>query len=367
MYTSQLVEILNNKAPICESKLNWDDIINEARANKLLEYLAWLAKNKLTPVVPTQILEDLSTIYFNSHLTNLLMKAELKRILVVLASHNIAGIVLKGLPFAERIYGGLGTRNSGDIDLLVQESDLEVAFRVLEQQGYKHCVDITPQQIEKFKFNQHLVFTKTHPSGTFIVEVHFMFTDHYGQYIVTSDLWSRATQINIDNAIAYELSPADLLMHICLHSVEHGFDVLRSVFDVAKVIEVEGHLIDWDFFVETAIRYKLKNRMYFSLLYAQLIFNSEIPAYVLELLKPPTYLLRRFERSIQANHRSTALPMLTWVMIRNENLRGVLQEFRVAIFAPYEKLRIMYALDDSKVFYRYYLTYWWETIRKFIK
>lgn len=366
MYKSELVEVLTKQAPLEGFDSNWDDIINEARANKLLEYLAWLAKNKNTSMVPKQVFEHLNTVYLNSHLKNLLMKAELEAILIVLARNNIDCIILKGLPFAERIYGALGTRSNGDIDLLVQEKDLELAFRVLEDQGYKHCVETTPQQIESFKFNQHLVFTKNHPSGIFVVEVHFMLTDHYGQYIITSDLWSRAIPVAIDNAVAYQLSPIDLLIQICLHSVEHGFDVLRSVLDVAKVIEVEGHLIDWDFFVDTAIKYRLKNRMYFSLLYAKLLFNSDIPDHVFSSLKPPQYLSRRFEDSLRTSNQTTALPMLTWVLIRNENLQGFLQELYVGIFPPYEKLRIMYELDDPKVYHRYYLIYWWETIRKFI-
>ena len=82
--------------------------------------------------------------------------AELRRVVQELQNRGIAVRVLKGLPLAQSVFGDLGLRAAGDLDILIDEDSILEADRVLRDFGYRGLF-----QVERFT-PKRLAFYRTH-------------------------------------------------------------------------------------------------------------------------------------------------------------------------------------------------------------
>jgi Uncharacterised nucleotidyltransferase len=96
------------------------------------------------------------------------------RLTAALAEAGIRSLPLKGPLLAERIHGGLATRVSADIDLLVAETDLIAAVDVLTKLGYRRAPRAEPPHLSRPDLHECLRSTADLPE----VELHWR-VHHY--------------------------------------------------------------------------------------------------------------------------------------------------------------------------------------------
>lgn len=80
-----------------------------------------------------------------------------------LSAHEIAPVVLKGIPLAARLYGSWWARTINDIDLYIAPAECTAAADVLRATGWKHLRGAPPEDVE---------FVKQVDGSPFMAELH---------------------------------------------------------------------------------------------------------------------------------------------------------------------------------------------------
>ncbi len=157
--------------------------------------------------------------------------ADLQQILELFEQHGVRAVVLKGLVLGERVYPQAMLRPAGDLDLLVDASDLSLARRALATAGYSTRV-WQPHQTPP----RHAVMLDHANGGS--VDLHHIASDGFGTTMAAGELIARSVPYRTEGGgRAWVLSPEDELLYLAVHAARH-----RSIR--------LGWLVDLRFFIE---------------------------------------------------------------------------------------------------------------------
>lgn len=212
------------------------------------------------------------------------------------ADAGVPLIVLKGLTLAETVYPDLGTRVMSDLDLLVHMKDVDRAHDLLSGLGYSPHSEANPVgHGEAFvrQFEGERLYL--HPDRPFCpVELHWFLINRDWFRVTTrleeDALWQRAQPLLLDGLAAWQLSPEDTVLYLCLHlAIHHRYSLVRGFVDLDRLIRY-GPPLDWEALVSRAHSARLRNVAYFALALGQELLGTPLPAQVLSSLRPPTTL-----------------------------------------------------------------------------
>jgi hypothetical protein len=164
--------------------------------------------------------------------------AELRRVVQELQAHTIPVRVLKGLPLAQSVFGDLGLRANGDLDLLIDESSILEADRVLRGFGYRGLF-----QVERFT-PRRLAFYSTHwkdlaynnPTTDFEIDLHwrcFRNREMLGAGLCATPA---SESISFGGFQVETLPRMENLLYLCVHGTLDGWLYLKSLADVAAQV-----------------------------------------------------------------------------------------------------------------------------------
>lgn len=378
----RLIDLLADRAISADAwtDADWERLIARAQQHKVAPVLyARLKERGLTP--PLKSAEQLRRMYLVSVARNVRLFRELGKILGALQAVSIPVIPLKGACLAEAVYGNIALRPMCDVDLLVRPHDMVHALDVLRTLGYASKDSLDP--IAEQAISQHMPpFFK--PDGL-TVEMHWTIMDPtYHAGFNTDDLkqlWSHARAATIGGVSVLTLSPADLLLHLCMHaSVHHCFDYvgLRGYLDMAQVSRRYGDTIDWEQFTARANRWGVAKGVWLALQLAGEWTSIVIPASVLEALEaaPPDDVTMNWVRRKILNGNSLALNSNVPRFVRAARLTRKLGVLRNVLFpsrlvmarmypAPAESWRILgyYPMRFKDLWVRYRRALW-QVVRR---
>lgn len=233
---------------------------------------AWLATNA----------EELKQAFLVNAARNMRLYQELGKLLRRLWEQDIAVIALKGAHLAEAVYDNIGLRIIGDVDLLVRKDDLLRVEQELLALGYKpdDCNRVIAQD------NHHFHYTQ--PKNGLHMEIHWVLVASKLPFQVGMEgLWSRAQPVTLAQVPALALSPADLLLHLCLHTANHTYDMqLRMLCDIGEVVQRYGARLDWQEIGARARQWGITHAVYVILRLAQELLEVAVPADWLASLEP---------------------------------------------------------------------------------
>lgn len=145
-------------------------------------------------------------------------------------------ITLKGPSLAERLYGDCSLRTCYDLDLLVRESDIGQAERLLEDIGF--CPNGGAD-------DYHRAFSRK----SINLELHHNVENPYAFELNLEGVWSRATSSNFHGAPTFYLAPYDELLYLCLHAVRHRFNRISLILDLSRAFRrlpiAHVDIVDW--------------------------------------------------------------------------------------------------------------------------
>jgi len=184
---------------------------------------------------------------------NLLLTAELLRIMRALAAENVPAIPYKGPVLAAITYGNLALRRSCDLDILVSEKDVRRVLRIMPELGYRAEYSLTPAQEARY-LRSTCEYNFLHESNQTHVEIHWqVMPPKLGLTFEFDRLWSRARFLPIGSSRLPVLSPEDALLVISVHGFKHLWACLKWVCDVANLLSPPEEL-DWTYIVGEADR-----------------------------------------------------------------------------------------------------------------
>lgn len=237
-------------------------------------------------LLPAQMRDALSVRGRSIATTNLRCQADLAQILSALGEVGVAAMLLKGVHLARTVYPSAGLREMNDIDLLIRLDNAGRASRALQVLGYRFVALCDP--------DNGLVGTHHFPRlvkpGAAPIELHVTLAPvEFGLAIDTEGLWQRAIPLSPGSPHA-TLSPEDLLLHICLHSVySHAAEFgLRPLCDVDQIVRAFPAL-DWDAVCRRAGEWKTARGTFLTLHLAADCLGTPVPGSVMAALRPDDF------------------------------------------------------------------------------
>jgi hypothetical protein len=254
-------------------------------------------------------------------------------LLAQLADAGIDAIPLKGAALVGTVYPRAGMRPMDDIDLLVRPADFLPAAQVFLAAGFRPGGELGEQD--------PLAFTQLAPDfwplGLDFRGPHGLLVDlHQGLAaypwfkrafpIDFEALWARIESASESLTWTRQLSPYDMLAHLCLHPAFHGLQDLRSFYDLDAFIRSLPADWDWERFLVIAKEWGVRNAAYHAFAFARYFFETPLPASVMAALDPG--------------------PMVRWGVRRLVSPEAVLAD-RFSLGARFNPLVMLALVDGS--------------------
>ena len=237
---------------------------------------------RLGIALPGELAEKLKQAFLENAARNMRLYQELGKLLLRLQGQDIDVIALKGAHLAEAVYDNIGLRAMGDVDLLVRKDDLLRVEQELLALGYKpdDCNRVIAQS------NHHFHYTL--PKNGLHVEIHWVLVESGLPFQVDVEgLWNRAQSVTLAQVSALALSPADLLLHLCLHTAKHTYNMrIRMLCDIGEVVRRYGTGLDWQEIGTRAWQWGITHAVYVFLRLAQELLEVAVPVDWLASLEP---------------------------------------------------------------------------------
>jgi len=207
---------------------------------------------------------------------NLLLTAELLRIMRALQAANIRAVPYKGPVLAAAAYGTLAARGFCDLDILVAETDVRRTLGIVSDLGYRAEYSLSPAQESKY-FRNTCEYNFLHESKHTQVEIHWQIVPaKLGLKFEFNRLWSRVRFLPIGSSQLPILSPEDTLLVLSVHGFKHLWTSLKWVCDIAAVISSPEEL-DWTYVVSESARIGATRIVLIALSLANRMCQSPLP------------------------------------------------------------------------------------------
>ena len=185
----------------------------------------------------------MSTRLSSSFAYGLQLKAELSQVLRAFSEHNIPCIVLKGLPLAEELYGGLSERAMCDNDVVVRLGDVQRANNVLVSLGFRDAQRQSLSTSLATNF-QHPMSRDLPQLGPSLFELHWHAFPPY--YFQTDEalLFTNTRPVFVGQVEARVLSYELGILHLVSHYLQHTLGEPRILCDLGRAWDRWGPLAD---------------------------------------------------------------------------------------------------------------------------
>lgn len=274
---------------IIRGSLDWDLLLHNAffhgTTGLIYRHVKGLNDDGL---VQNETMERLKNSYLMTTVLGMEKMAAFKAVAEELEKSGVDVIVLKGVALAETMYGDIGLRPFGDVDLLVKESDWPEIVRILREKEYyslgEEYVQLPPK-LTKYDTLAHMQYM----SGRICLEFQFdLLTLGIGMRDIDG-VWKRARKATVAGASVLVLSPEDQLLHLAVHANRHGCMQLKWLVDIAETLR-QSTDIDWDLVVEIARRERIVTSVYSTILHTErLLGHRLLRSAIIERLRPRSY------------------------------------------------------------------------------
>lgn len=160
-----------------------------------------------------------------------------RRAIDALKAMEIEVLALKGTALLGAVYGDLGARPMGDVDLAVPPARVADAIRALRGAGLTPIED----EPERALATRHSLAFRD--AGGQEVDLHRGMLWHPG---LDEEFWRGSVETEIAGARLRMLNPADQLLHVCAHGAAwNPVHPVRWAADAFRAIGSPGSPIDW--------------------------------------------------------------------------------------------------------------------------
>jgi hypothetical protein len=168
---------------------------------------------------------------------NLLLQADLIRIIDLAKEHNIHLVLFKGHPVNEMIYGNSNVRTSTDVDICVPPSQLLLMEKILLEKDYtedSRNLQLNDKEFELFLKNDN---EKGYYSPTKSkVDVHFkLFKNPYILQIPAEENAYLIPSVYCNRAI-YRMNNAYTLLYLVSHGKIHYWEKMMWLIDIVYLL-----------------------------------------------------------------------------------------------------------------------------------
>ncbi len=256
---------------LTETRIDWNYFFLLARRHAVVP----LVYRQLKDIVPQADLAPFKRHYQENSARNVVLTAELCRLLELFAGAGIEAIPYKGPLLALFAYDDLALRRFVDLDVIVKKADVARARERLLADNYTLAKSLTVAQQEFLLRTQHnLQFSKD--NRQLIVELHWEIAPHLFASTVQGDaLWSNLVSFDLNGTRVKTFSADDLLFSLCVHGSRHLWERLGWICDVAELISRRE--LNWPALMERATHADSERMFLLGLHLAEKLFETNLP------------------------------------------------------------------------------------------
>jgi hypothetical protein len=243
---------------------------------------------------------------------------------------RIRVLALKGAALALQVFGNLAMRHAGDIDLLIEPSNVAGADRLIRSNRYQRirpCFELTA-------FQQKRITHILHDFGYFRDDIavnlelhwhwlhaHRLSPDNFNRF------WNQRQTVKIGSHTVQTFSQTDTLLYLCAHGGQHAWRRLFWIFDLIFVMNTRPP-VDWSEVIEKASDLGVLRCLAQGVILSHVLFNSPLPKLIhsYALQDPTVYYLvkvalkRVFSLSQRPRSLSDAIRDLRYHLKLSENM-----------------------------------------------
>jgi hypothetical protein len=251
---------------------DWGRVLRLAASHGVSAFLFTNIDGQAPPAVVEELRERAQGIAVE----NLILTAELPRVMEALESAGIPALAFKGPTLAALLYGERMPRESSDIDVLVHEEDVARSFAVLGELGYEAW-----HAVEGYFFECGRERPVVQKNNGATVDVHWgLMPTSFAADTGAEGVWKRCGRVRIGKRDIPTLGDEDLVQFLCVHGTKHRWASLGWVCDVAALVHARPG-IGWEAVMRRAQRTGTRRAVLLGLYLAHDLVGAEAPAQLL--------------------------------------------------------------------------------------
>ncbi|HEY6804530.1 MAG TPA: nucleotidyltransferase family protein [Pyrinomonadaceae bacterium] len=259
-------------------ELDWDYLFLFARRHGVTQLLYSRIQQAAPDLVPETQLIRLQKYFQANAARNVLMTAELCRLINSLAGINIEGIPYKGPVLGVFAYQDIALRRFVDLDIMVRREDALPAIKRFLAEGYEFSKPLTDSQLEVLLKTQHNVQFRRF-NRQLIVELHWEVASHlFASSVQADELWRHLEVINLNGTALKTLAAEDLIFSLCVHGSRHLWERLLWICDVGWIMA--NRELRWTDLMERAKSTQAERMFLLGIALAQKLLGVNPPEFV---------------------------------------------------------------------------------------
>jgi len=276
--TTTTTEVVARLREIAAGEVDWEYLFQIARRHAVVQLIYVQLERHASDLVPQPVLTKLKKHYFENSARNILLTAELSRLITKFDAKGIEAIPYKGPVLALFAYGDIALRRFVDLDVIVKKADVATAREILLNEGYTLSKSLSLAQQELLLRTQHnMQFSRD--NHRLIVELHWEVAPHLFASTVNGErLWQDLITLELNGAPVKTFSAEDLLFSLCVHGSRHLWERLGWICDVAELITRRP--LDWTALLERAASADTERMFLLGVYLAERLLGAPVPSEV---------------------------------------------------------------------------------------
>lgn len=265
---------LNNQDQIellIKKPINWTYLLKMCAVHKTLSLVHFNLDRIAAKTIPENARASLVKFYQINVQKNLILTAELLKILDLYSQHQIKAVPLKGAVLARQAYSNFGLRTTSDIDIVVRESDFPQAQKLLVQYGYQAHPSNNPRKVRQAQYNK--------PNTILCVDLHYAFSprNHFIS-VDSAPFWNNLTTFSLADHQIPIFDSEYMVIYLCLEGAKEHWRTLNRICDLSELICSLD--LDWEKLLQVAKAMNREVTLYLGLYLAHTLLSTPIPNYV---------------------------------------------------------------------------------------
>ncbi|HEX6729321.1 MAG TPA: nucleotidyltransferase family protein, partial [Pyrinomonadaceae bacterium] len=273
--TAATETIVQRLRSLATPSIDWDYLFKLARRHSVVPLVYTQLREHASDLVPSKHLIRFKENYQENVARNLVLTAELVRVLTSLSGAGVEAVPFKGPVLALFAYDHLALRRFVDLDIIVRKEDVFKAKDVLLDLGYAVSGALSSDQEALLLRTQHSVQFELE-GRRILTELHTEVASHlFASSVSANDLWSQLITLRLNDREVRSLSAEDLLFSLSVHGSRHLWERLSWICDIAELIS--RHDVDWTSLMSRAARTDCERMFYLGPFVAQALLETDLP------------------------------------------------------------------------------------------
>jgi Uncharacterised nucleotidyltransferase len=268
------------KQDLDEVAVDWGKLLALAGQHGVRPLLLQSLKAACWDAVPPSARLELEGFCISNAQKNLLLAAELLRLLRSFREHEVPVVAFKGPTLAEAVYGDLSLREFRDLDLLIRVQDLTKAEDLLLACGYTAQFPDRDYRTAFLRYQGQYAFRRGQSDHW--IDLHWQFSQDGVVFpLRATEVWPRLIEETLVGRTVPGLAHDDLALLLAAHGTKEGWRRLQWLCDFAEFLRRHQDL-DWTAILERTARSHSSRQLLLAVELAATMLDAPAPAELLE-------------------------------------------------------------------------------------